>query len=411
VAILGPTPDSWRKYGLDRNPFNTDPWYLHSIWQAFGSLGLAADYINGSIIKKATFKEGRLIYNKMSYQAVVVCDVESLDMPVARSILQYVESGGKVIFLGEVPSLCPGMRNHSEYNEMVRSSIERAIESGAQFEKSPDESLKGKMDQLVRWAGNLIENYQLKPGISITNPDARLLSAQYCYKRKPILFLCNTHQSKFIRIDLVHSMKNSGYWRWDPENGSREKIKKNEDGSITLDFKPLESVLIILDPRDQDAPESEIQISKREWTIEGHWELECKPGIEGDSVKRTLNDLVDLTSLPDLKYFSGTAIYRISFSPEDTDFHSLELGSVHDLAEVKLNGKKLGIDWYGNKTFPVKGDLVRGKNELEIRVVNTLLNYCISRRENPEIEYWLDRYRNEVEIAPVGLMGPVKLIG
>ena len=411
VAILGPTPDIWRKYGLDRNPFNTEPWYLHSIWQAFSSNGIAIDFINGSIVTKASFKNGRFDYNGMSYDALMICDVASLEMPVARSILQYVEAGGKIIFLGTLPSQCPGMANKEELNSLVKSSIQRAIESGAHIEKAPDENLKGNMEQLVQWTGNLIENYQLKPGIIITDPDPYLMSVQFIHQQHPLLFFSNVHQNKFITTDISIPSRNLAYWRWDPETGLRHKLREDSMGGIHLALKPLESALIALDHPDQDDTFPKLRSIGKEWNLEGNWELECIPKIEGGPVSLTLDPLTDLSSLDNLRNFSGTAIYKKSFVLESTDFFGLELGLVYDLAEVKINGNMLGVDWYGNKTFPVNGYLVKGKNELEIRVVNTLLNYCISQKQNPEIEYWLDRYRDKVNTAPAGLIGPVKLIG
>jgi hypothetical protein len=411
IAILGPTADIWRKYGLDRNPFNTEPWYLHSLWQAFSSNGFGTDYINGKIITEAIFKNGRFIYENQTYDGLVICDVESLEMPVARSILQYVEAGGKVIFLGRLPSKCPGIENQAEFDHLVKSSIDRALKSGAHIEKAPDESLKGKMGQLVQWIGNLIEDYQLSPGILIKDPDPFLMSAQFIHQHRPVFFFSNVHQSIAVQTEISFITKNTGCWQWDPESGIRQRLKENRNGDISLSLKPLESVLIILDHSGQDEGISDIQYTGKEKRIEGEWDLECLPKIEGEPIKTSLDKLLDLSMLPELRNFSGMAIYKKSFILESTDYFGLELGLVYDLAEVILNGNTIGDDWYGNKIFPVKEILVQGNNEIEIRVVNTLLNYCISRKENPEIGYWLSRYRDEVKLSPSGLLGPVKLLG
>ena len=34
VALMAPIEDVWSDRGLDRNIYNTTPWYLHSIWHA-----------------------------------------------------------------------------------------------------------------------------------------------------------------------------------------------------------------------------------------------------------------------------------------------------------------------------------------------------------------------------------------
>jgi len=411
VAILGPTTDIWRKYGLDRNPFNTSPWYLHSIWQALSSFGISTDYVNGRIITEATFKNGNLHYKNMRYQALVVCDTESLELPVARSILQYVEGGGKVIFLNKYPEKSPGMNNSQEFDALVKSSINRAIDIGAHVEKEPDAELINNMDGLAQWAGQFIQNNQLEPGILINNPDAFLLSAQFKKNQYPILFFSNVHRSRHIRTEISVPEDSYDYWKWHPENGEKEKLSQKNNHGIQLNLKPLESALVVLD-KPTFNKRSDLHIhSNKELIINGNWELECIPRIDGTIIKKTLNQLYDLSSFQDLRYFSGTSIYRRSIELKDSNFSSLDIGSVYDLAEVFLNGKSLGIDWYGNNSFSIKDYLVAGKNELEIKVINTLFNYCLSQKDNPEINYWLERSKEDLTPLPSGLIGPVKLVG
>jgi hypothetical protein len=265
------------------------------------------------------------------------------------------------------------------------------------------------MEGITEWMGKFIENYQLKPGIQIFEPDAFLMSAQFMHNQHPVFFFSNVHQSKFIGTRVSHAGHASDYWRWDPENNTRLKLIPDDGGAFQLDLKPLESALIILEHVNPKVKIAETRIRRNGWELEGKWELECIPKVKGEIIKKSLNYLVDLSTLPDLSDFSGTVIYSKSFVLEDPDFYELELGRVYDLAEVFINGKSIGVDWYGNKTFSLNGYLIKGKNELEIRVVNTLINYCISHRNNPEIGYWLDRYREEARKSPAGLIGPVRM--
>ncbi|MBR9999065.1 MAG: hypothetical protein KFF73_08845 [Cyclobacteriaceae bacterium] len=411
VAILGPTPDVWRKNGLDRNPFNTEPWYLHSLWQAFSSQGISVDYINGEVFTGSTFQNKNFGYGKMSYQALVVVNAVSMEMPVARSILQYVETGGRVIFIAGLPTVSPGMDSYREFNELVKSSIEDAIAAGAQVEEPPDESFQGDLDRLALWAGDFLEKYQLKPGFRISRPNGHLMTAQFSHNRHPVVFISNVHQSNTLEAGIVFPENKASFWQWDTETMNRKHLIPEKNGTFQLKLKPLESILIIGDHALAKQREPRPEIRGREWSVDGVWEIECIHKITGENLTKRLDRLVDLSTLPDLQDFSGTVIYRKSFDLEDPDYAELELGSIHDLAEVVINGKTIGVDWYGNKTFSLNGSLIRGNNELEIRVVNTLLNYCISRRNDPGIAYWLDRYREKPEIAPTGLMGPVKFSG
>jgi len=76
--------------------------------------------------------------------------------------------------------------------------------------------------------------------------------------------------------------------------------------------------------------------------------------------------------------YSGAMIYRASFDlpQEYLDFHlELELGEVRECAEVRVNGESAGVRIYPPFTFPVTPLARAGKNELEIRVVNTAANF------------------------------------
>jgi hypothetical protein len=303
------------------------------------------------------------------------------------------------------------MDNYQEFDELVKNSIERAIDSGAHVEEPPDDDLKGDMNGFFEWMGQLIDHYQLKPGIRIFKPNAYLMCAQYHHNQHPLFFFANVHQSKFISSRVAHMGREFDYWRWYPENNTREKLIPDEEGAFQLDLKPLESAMIVLEHSDSNAKSPEIIIRRNEWVLEGKWELECIPKIKGETVVKTLNNLTDVSAFPELSDFSGTMIYTKSFVLEDPDYFEMELGKVYDLAEVFVNGKSIGVDWFGHKTFSLDGYLIKGKNELEIRVVNTLLNYCLAHRDNPEIGYWLERYRDQATPSPAGLLGPVKMFG
>ncbi|MEI6178819.1 MAG: glycosyl hydrolase, partial [Verrucomicrobiota bacterium] len=111
IAILGPTADVWSKAGLERQGFIHTPWYLHLVWQAFQQNGCTADYVNGSILHNATFKDGKILHGPMAYNLLVVANVKSLEPETARAIEQYAKAGGKIAFVGNAPDQSAGMQN------------------------------------------------------------------------------------------------------------------------------------------------------------------------------------------------------------------------------------------------------------------------------------------------------------
>ena len=115
--------------------------------------------------------------------------------------------------------------------------------------------------------------------------------------------------------------------------------------------------------------------------IEGPWDLYFPEGSKApEQVK--LERLISWTEHadPGVKYFSGTATYRRRFNaPATADQRRLylDLGAVHVIAEVKLNGKELGILWKPPFQVEITDAVHSGENELEVRVVNLWPNRLI----------------------------------
>lgn len=135
---------------------------------------------------------------------------------------------------------------------------------------------------------------------------------------------------------------------------------------------------------------------------------------------KELNWLTE-TDNADLKYFSGTAKYTLSFSFPTAEIASqdsvmLDLGDFESVAAVKLNGKSLGILWDRGKLISVKG-LVKESNVLEVTVANTFRNRFIGdfMQHGKVQNIWTsspiqDFLSKERPLEPSGLKGPIRII-
>ena len=65
-----------------------------------------------------------------------------------------------------------------------------------------------------------------------------------------------------------------------------------------------------------------------------------------------------------------------------------------------------GTCWYGDPLFNVEGKLRSGHNEVSIRYVSILNNYCRSQKDNPMAQLFNIGKRPSL---PAGLQGPVTL--
>ena len=127
--------------------------------------------------------------------------------------------------------------------------------------------------------------------------------------------------------------------------------------------------------------------------LQGSWQVQFQPN-HGPPDRITLDQLISWSEHRDLgvRYFSGAATYRKTFQwtpgPAQTANRnwqvSLDLGRVEVIAEVKLNGKNLGILWKPPFRVDVVGALKPGENALEVKVVNLWVNRQIGDQQLPE---------------------------
>ena len=120
------------------------------------------------------------------------------------------------------------------------------------------------------------------------------------------------------------------------------------------------------------------------WTVyfPAHWG--APPSI-------TMSKLISWTDStnPGVKYFSGTATYTRTIQASAAWFRPgqriwLDLGKVRDIAEVKINGRPVGVSWAPPYRLEVTADLNRGLNRIEIAVTNEWTNRQIGDRTLPE---------------------------
>jgi len=125
--------------------------------------------------------------------------------------------------------------------------------------------------------------------------------------------------------------------------------------------------------------------------IVGPWEVAFDPKWGGPA-KVTFEELVDWSKRAEegIKYYSGTANYRTTFRVNAESLKQprrrwcLDLGKVAVMAEVRLNGKGLGILWKPPYRVDVTDSLKPGDNVLEVKAVNLWINRQIGDERLPD---------------------------
>jgi hypothetical protein len=91
----------------------------------------------------------------------------------------------------------------------------------------------------------------------------------------------------------------------------------------------------------------------------------------------------------------------------------LDLGEVHELAVVFLDGRLLGTIWHAPFTIDLPDDLKAGAHALEIRVDNLWVNRLIGDKQPGATAVAFapqSPYTANSPLMPSGLIGPVRLL-
>ena len=183
--------------------------------------------------------------------------------------------------------------------------------------------------------------------------------------------------------------------------------------------------------------------------IKGPWQVRFDPKWGGPPEPAAFDALVDWTARPEagIRYYSGTAVYRAAFDlPTGAAAGvSLDLGTVHDLARVRVNGVDCGVVWTAPWRVAAPASALRtGSNQLEIEVTNCWVNRLVGDEQEPPDCEWLPGYQGhggylkkfpawfvqgserpskgrytfttwnyftkDSKLKPSGLLGPVRLV-
>jgi hypothetical protein len=149
------------------------------------------------------------------------------------------------------------------------------------------------------------------------------------------------------------------------------------------------------------------------------WSVTYQSG-RGAPAGENATGLTDWSQSPEagIRYFSGIGTYRSSltlprgWTPPQGRL-SLDLGQVHDVADVTVNGHRAGVAWRAPYRVDVTGLLHAGTNTISVRVANLWVNRLIGDAQ-PGVDKIAHvtgpTYAADAPLRPSGLLGPVRLV-
>jgi len=412
VAIFCPTADLWSDYGLSKSRFVDYIWYLYPMWHALNQNGYSADYVSEKVLQQATFENGKLCFGPQSYEVLIVPDANSMEFKTAQAIRNFAVAGGKIIIVGAIPYRAPAMK--PTLDETLKDSLSVQIMIGHLGKTDPNRVARVKppeKDNLADWARYITRKVGAKPAVLITEPNEKLLHVHYLAEDRDIFFLTSIDRANSIAFRARFDTGDKIPWQWDCETGNRSAFPYGDKpAELDIELGPLQSILLVFEPNMPAKPaKPRPAVDFNNFTeVTTAWQAEFNHYVTGQNFSRPVPTLIDLGAADDnqLNSFAGTITYRTEFEVADTSRPILSLGRVYDISEVALNGKSLGLRWYGSHIYDTQDALKPGKNILEIKVTTTLSNYIRSLKDSK----YAMRFASWYPVKPAGLVGPVRLL-
>jgi hypothetical protein len=395
--------------------------------------GFDYDVTDETIFLQLKVEDGKItVPGGVKYSILVLPDHKVLSLAVLKKTEELLQQGATV--LGDKPI---GM-----------VSLVGGAEAQHQFQKLADkiwgETPSGKDEKpygngTVAW-GMTARDYILSKGIpadfDILENDSKtdFDYIHYTIGESDVYFVTNQTTER-QKVNARFRVAGKQPELWDALTGEIREAKafSQQDGltTVALTLEPYGAVMVVFNnsisanvqgPAQRNYPDFETLEE-----ITGEWTVSFDP-VWGGPGSVTFSELTDWTQHPDdgIKYYSGIAVYdktfNVDFEPQQDKQYFLQLGSVKDvgIAEVKINGKNKGVVWTSPFRVEITEEMQKGKNKLEIKVVNSWYNRVAGDQMFPDKKQFTStnidlkhdfrgRPIDEIRLEPSGLLGPVTI--
>jgi hypothetical protein len=430
--------------------------------------GYDFDCVNDDLLlHHAQVGDGKITITGDTYAILILPRVLTLAPDTLRVVERFVRDGGTVFALSTLPDRSPGMRERESRDRELRRLRDSlfAVAGGAKqtgrgtayFLPACDgfEYLTGWSPGSVEWEPTAPLNPAWARFITSLRrhavPDfeiaGRSQSDGLTFRRSRIgpvdcWFLCNLQPQRHDGEVTLHTTHRAPQV-WDALTGKIRSLagsRSTPDGRLALPLalEPWASVFVLLSP-PEEAPsvggplaEKKTQPgASRTLPIAGPWQVALQ-GLGNVRAAHDWTELRDWRDVGSLRNFSGAGVYRTTFDytpASGAAAVTLDLGAVHEVAAVRLNGAAVGTVWMQPYRLDVTSALRAGRNELEIEVTNGLWNYAAGLEKPTPIPAELqahygatasdsyrgwDTWQNNKRVKkndrlPSGLLGPVVL--
>jgi hypothetical protein len=426
--------------------------------------GYAYDSVNrDALLRLARVEDGRLVLEDgSSWRVLVLPDSELMTPEIAVKLRELVAAGLTVV--GPRPNRSPSLQGGAAASDAVVRRVAGELWAG------PGETRFGKGRVISgRSLASVLAELGVQPDTTLAEP------LEWTHRRGEgwDLYFVSNQSKAAVHTEARFRVSGRRPQLWLSDTGEVRDLAewREEDGAtvVPLALDPAGSAFVVfaessvgadpivaLDGPRADSVELRSSGGRAEaWVAQpGRWSARTRSGRR---VEISLRDAPPVLALdrpwsvtfadrlpaprrltlaklaswseqtdPDVRFYSGTARYETTFAlPAALHRRDLrlflDLGEVADLAEVRLNGRDLGVLWKPPFRMEVTAFVRPGENRLEIAVSNTWRNRMIGDYGKPLGErttYVVPLLRKGkpwlpggpgVELSPAGLIGPVRI--
>ncbi len=385
--------------------------------------GYSYDFINAEVIVNDMFVDnGRLMLpHGTNYGLMVLPQLETMRPEVLAKIERLVKQGGAI--LGPKPNQSPSLQNFPQSDELVKKM------AGKMWNGT---YVGGKM--VHRYGrGYVMDGLDVQEAMDILGLAADLdlgadIPVLWTHRTLPgmdIYFLTN-QGNEVVEFNPSFRIQGKKPQLWDAVTGEIRQLNeysvKDEHIVVPMKMHPLQSWFVVFADRTNETTAKGFtkNFPERQTiaNVDTEWSVEFLNKDIGPVAPISTTALFDWTSSDNeqIRYYSGTTIYRTTFSMEALPEGGkllLNLGDVGVMARATLNGQLIGTTWISPFLIPMGANLVEGENTLELEVVNTWRNRLAKDAALPEEQRHTWVFYSDVRVGedlePAGLLGPVTI--
>ncbi len=479
VAILSPIPDAWCK----AEPSAEMYWQPETAieWGEIAPLivhsGFDFNFVNDQVLtERSTLAGGKLVIETMEHAVLILPRMTYLSLRTLERIRDFCQAGGVVIAIERVPEFSTGFTGYVENNGKLRSIVTEMFGTIPIHEPIVRNKFGEGQAVLLRSETDLpkILREHLQPDFELEKRSEVVLHLHRQTDDSDVYFVTNTTESYQENSALFRTTRRS-VELWNAETGTAAPVAnyRIEEKGVRIPFrlKPYESVFYIF----KNGPEREhvVETNADEVSLENERKVVCTTASNGrlyiettgfrsksmrkevvvndlpapfeitgdwlvtfqaykfDKLVKKMGVLHSWSDDADTHNFSGTARYELEFEVPAVLLGkgrqvTLDLGTVADASKVWLNSTAAGVTWKRPHRHELTTLIMPGKNFIEVRVSNRLINSLAGRKRPESADKVVEKYGGYNErrqwyqimsreygaekIPPAGLLGPVRLV-